>query len=252
MGEPSLLACMIMEALGVFALNFFGGMAASCSAGILGNDPVAGALAHMLALGIMIWVGAATCGANFNPAVTIALLLTGDGGMNVMKALMYIAAQTGGSLLSGFAVLSLRPTWTGVANGTAGSWGSHEYKSSYPNVARDGAGGLAQACLGEFWATFFLVFMVYCTAVDSEKKKGAPSAYGLAIGGTVGMSAFGIGGITGAALNPCRWLGPWIMAAFVKGNEPAAGGAMDFVPYMIMTTLGGATAGLLYKHVLRD
>ena len=58
--------------LGVFALNYIGG------ATLLNpvQNPVAGPLAHGLALGIFIWIGAATSGANYNPAVTLALMLT--------------------------------------------------------------------------------------------------------------------------------------------------------------------------------
>lgn len=62
-----------MEGIGVFALCWIGGM--SC---YNVKDPVGIALAHMLALGILIYVGAATSGANFNPAVSIALAATGQ------------------------------------------------------------------------------------------------------------------------------------------------------------------------------
>jgi hypothetical protein len=47
----------LMEGIGVFALCWIGGM--SC---YNAKDPVGIALAHMLALGILIYVGAATSG----------------------------------------------------------------------------------------------------------------------------------------------------------------------------------------------
>lgn len=65
---------LIMEMLGVFALNYIGGTA------ILASDTnaVSGPLAHGLALGIFIWIGASTSGANYNPAVTLSLMITGN------------------------------------------------------------------------------------------------------------------------------------------------------------------------------
>jgi glycerol uptake facilitator-like aquaporin len=62
----------IMESLGVFALCYIGGMSIINNPGLVPNI----ALAHMLALGIMIYVGAATSGSHFNPAVSLALLFT--------------------------------------------------------------------------------------------------------------------------------------------------------------------------------
>ena len=73
MGEAVKLSALLMEMLGVFALNYIGG------ATLLNpvQNVVAGPLAHGLALGIFIWIGAAVSGANYNPAVTLALMLTG-------------------------------------------------------------------------------------------------------------------------------------------------------------------------------
>jgi glycerol uptake facilitator-like aquaporin len=84
-----------------------------------------------------------------------------------------------------------------------------DYGNTYPHfvVGTNEWVNVGRVCIAEFIATFFLVFMVFATAVD---KKNCPyPVYGFAIAGTVGMCALG-GDMGGAALNPFRWLGPAI------------------------------------------
>jgi len=141
----------------------------------------------MLALGIMIYIGAATSGAHYNPAVTIALLITKKHGF--LDTIWYIIAQFLGGFLGGLMVWALTAETTNIV-----------YAKTYPSVPLlDGDSKVTpvvKACVCEFLATFFLVFMVFATAVDQRAPK---SVYGIAIGGTVGMSAFGLGSISGAA-----------------------------------------------------
>lgn len=61
----------IIEALGVFMLVFFGGMA-----GTYRTDPISLALSNGIPLLLMITVGFDISGGHFNPAITLGLFLT--------------------------------------------------------------------------------------------------------------------------------------------------------------------------------
>lgn len=115
---------------------------------------------------------------------------------------------------------------------------------TYPrvNMAIDDNNWWWKANIMEFFATFFLVFVVFATAVD---KRASPAVFGLAIGCTVTMSAFGIGKFTGAALNPTRWLGP----ATCNFQDDWWKGLCVYVPGPL---LGGLAAGPLYQWALLE
>jgi glycerol uptake facilitator-like aquaporin len=226
----------IMESLGVFALCYIGGMSIINNPNLSPNI----ALAHMLALGIMIYVGAATSGSHFNPAVSLALLFTKN--LGCIDCIFYCLFQFLGGFFGGFLI-----------------WGIHAqseeqnkaklvepYCFSFPSIRSQSAlesGGqysarVFQACFAEFIATFFLVFMVFGTALDTTSRT---SAYGFCIAGAVGMSALG----SGSAMNPMRWLGPWIVGSWGCTRGGHSGWA--FLIYGVSTCLGGISAGILYK-----
>jgi len=246
-----------MEFLGVFALCYIGGL--SCCSPAQGLHPgyelntgdatIAGPMAHMLALMVMIYVGAATSGAHYNPAVSLAMLLTGN--QTFIETLLYMAFQFAGGLCAGFMVWFIC-----MRRDPPTSHFNLGYAVTYPHVAVTNAqaatmgGEFWRAFFMEFFATFFLVWMVFGTAVDqvNVRKGGFGSIYGAAIGGTVAMSACGIGSYTGAALNPARWLGPWIVSLMATtSEEKTAHNPMGFLVYTLGCFGGGAVGGLTYK-----
>merc|ERR1740139_1098380 len=94
--------------------------------------------------------------------------------------------------------------------------------------------------MAESFATFFLVFMVYSTAIHVTKPK--TEVYGLTIGGALGMAILSIGPITGAALNPWRVIGP----ALITGELFQPTYWYGFVYYAICPLAGAAMGGLSY------
>ena len=90
----------------------------------------------------------------------------------------------------------------------------------------------------EMILTFFLVFVVYGTAVD----KRAPQVGGLFIGLTVALDILMGGPITGAAMNPARHLGPALLG----------GGLNDLWLYWAGPVTGGILAALCYKTCLEE
>ena len=90
----------------------------------------------------------------------------------------------------------------------------------------------------EFMLTFFLVFVIFGTAIDNR----APKVGGLFVGLTVALDILAGGPISGAAMNPARYLGPALMGS----------GLQNLWLYWLGPLAGGASAALLYHHTLED
>lgn len=94
-----------------------------------------------------------------------------------------------------------------------------------------------EALIFEIVGTFILTFMVFALAVD---KRAPKHIYGIGIGGALGVSILAFGKVSGAALNPCRWLGPAILMGDVS----------KIWLYFIGPITGACMAGALYQWVL--
>jgi aquaporin Z len=185
---------LVAEAVGTFALIFFG-----CGAILVNSMAGAGfgllgiALAHALALGIMITATMNVSGGHLNPAVTIGLLSIRR--IDAGSAVAYIVAQLAGAIL---AVVTLKvvlpPAMTAV--GTLGT----------PALANTMS---LQSGIGlEALLTFFLMSAVMGTAVS----KDAPKVGGFAIGLVLLFDILVGGPLTGAAMNPARAFGPALVS----------------------------------------
>ncbi len=158
---------VVAELVGTFAFFFIGAGAIVTNTMTHGAVGLLGiALAHGLALSIMISVFGATSGGHFNPAVTIGFLVTRR--IAPLLALLYIVAQLVGGILAGLLLRIIFPeaVWQDAQLGT-------------PNLAPGvsfGTGVLLEAVL-----TFFLLLAVFGTAVDER----APKIGGFGIGLTV-------------------------------------------------------------------
>lgn len=213
----------VAEFIGTFTLVFIGigaiAMATDGSAGLL-----AIALAHGLALAVMISATAAVSGGHLNPAVSFGLWLAGK--LPISSLIGYVIAQVLGALAATTLILVALPEQV-----RAVSFGT-------PALA-DGV-GIGSAIILEAVLTFFLVFTVYGTAVDRR----APKVGGLFIGLSVTMGILVAGPLTGGALNPARHLGP----ALVAGGEFLGQAWL----YWVGPLLGGALAALVYRGVLEE
>jgi MIP family channel proteins len=166
----------------------------------------------------MVSATGAISGGQLNPAVTFGLLIGGQ--MDVKKSIAYWISQLAGATAAAY-LCSVLIGPTKVVNGT-------------PDVA---AGvSTHQAILIEAVLTFFLVFVVYGSAVDVR----APKIGGLAIGLTVALDILFGGPLTGAAMNPARTFGPAL----------AGGHWNNHFVYWVGPLIGGALAGLIYGRFL--
>ena len=210
------------EFIGTFALIFFGA-GAICAFGFLheplGTTLFAIAIAHGLAIALMISALGHISGGHFNPAVTIGFWVTKR--ITTIEAISYWAAQLAGAIAAAFLLRAVVPeeVWRAAALGT-------------PALTRDFT--VLSGLILEAVTTFFLVLTVFATAVD-ERNSSRPHA-GFCIGLIIALGILVAGPFTGAALNPARAFGPALAA-----NHWANQGL-----YWVGPLLGGFFAGLLY------
>src|SRR6266849_10053371 len=203
----------LAEFVGTFALIFVGIGAIKTA----GHDVLGVALAHGLTIGAFVCATLHISGANFNPAVTFGLLVGGH--MTLQNALRYWAAQ----LLGGFSAALI----------CLGLFGRDVVVTGTPQLAINLTA--MQGILVEAILTFFLVFVVYGTAVDERGR--SPGFAGFAIGATITLDILFGGPLTGGAMNPARVFGPALAASFWDAHYV----------YWIGPMLGGALGGLVYK-----
>jgi aquaporin Z len=211
------------EFLGTFTLCFVG-QASICIVKIagLGSDTlVAIAIAHGLALAVMISALGATSGAHFNPAVTFGFLVTGR--QKLPSAVRYWVSQILGALVASVLLRITLPADV-AQSGNLGAL------SISPKIS------LGAALVLEFIGTFLLVTSVWGTAVDGR----APKIGGFGIGFTVLALILAIGPLTGAALNPARAFG----AAIVNGN------LTNQWVWWVGPLLGGAASAAVYSNLV--
>jgi aquaporin Z len=215
------LAALIVEFLGVFTLVFIGVGAITLTNG---QNLVAIALAHGLAIGLMVAAGGHISGGVYNPAVAIALMATRK--LPLARGAAFIVAELFGGIVGALVVKGLYP----VAATEAVRLGT-------PLPAAGVSDG--RALLVELILTFFLMFVIFGVAVD---RRGPATIAGLAIGLTIAMDIFGGGGISGAAMNPARSLGP----ALVQNEWRSAW------VYWVGPIAGALAAAVLYNSLLLD
>ena len=187
------------------------------------------ALAHGLAIGLMVAAAGHISGGHYNPAVTIALWAGGKIGL--LKAIGYIAVQLAGAAVAALFLRYIFPSETRDALGLGVPAIIHEGDTPFIIVGA-GHGFVIEALL-----TFFLVYVIHGVAVDS---RGAHAIAPLAIGLTITMDILVGGPLTGAAMNPARHFGP----ALVQRAWD------DAWIYWLAPIAGGVAASVLQNYVL--
>lgn len=216
-------AALVAEAVGTFLFFFVGAGSVILAAHSGANGPglVGIALAHGLALAVLVSALGAVSGAHFNPAVTVAVRLAG--GIEWTHAAAYVVAQLLGAAAAGLLLNSVMPTDAATASflGTP----------VLDPAISVGAGIAIEAVL-----TVVLVLAVFGTAVDRR----APRLGGMAIGLAVAADILMGGPLTGAAMNPARWFGPAL----------ASGHWDNWYVWWIGPLIGAIVAAVLYRYVL--
>lgn len=212
--DVPLWKALVAEFVGTFALVFIG-----CSAAALtfeqGGSLTGTAFAFGLVLMTMIYVLGNYSGANFNPAISFGLALSGRMNWGIMLAYWII------QLIAGIAAAALVVYFFGTASGVGASIGSLTYSEPW------------KAVLVEAFATFFLVIAVLLITHNPMLAIVA----GIAIGLVLTFDILAIGALTGGSMNPARSLGPAIFSNNMS----------SYWIYIVGPLLGGLLAALVYK-----
>jgi aquaporin Z len=218
---------VIVEFLGPFALVFMG---VGAIIQTQNGNIVAIALAHGLAIGLMVAAAGHISGGVFNPALTVGLWAARR--MDQTRAIVYIVAQCLGALAAaGCLTLVYRDIDRNAVNLGVPAVGHGILDPTFKLSA-------GNALVMEIILTFFLMFVVFGVAIDN--RTGGRAIAGLAIGLTITMGILGGGAVSGAAMNPARWLGP----AIVQGDFS------DFWIWIVGPIVGAVAAAVLYNDVL--
>lgn len=188
------------EFIGTFFLVFTVG----CTL-LLDNPGVIPAIAIGFALMIMVYAGGHISGGHYNPAVSLAASLRGA--LPFSRLIQYWFSQFGGAYMAAVVIGKLLP-----------------YVNNVPNNSFN----LINLAIGEFLFTFALCYVVLLSAMTTKTEGN--SYFGLAIGSTVTVGAFAVGGICLAAFNPAVAIGvgvlhmaPWsIIGITIMANLIAA------------------------------
>lgn len=166
----------------------------------------------------LVYMGGYISGGHYNPAVTLAILLTKN--IKPPTALVYMLVQLAGGIAAALVYSYVH----------AGKF----IPAMNPNAT------MSQAILLETIFTFLLCSVVLHVAVAKETKGN--NYFGLAIGLTVMVGAFAAGPISGGAFNPAVGIGP-LLADF--GNIAAHTDSL--LLYLIGPFLGSIIAAFIYK-----
>jgi len=200
-----------------YLVEFIGTFFLVLTVGMTVVAPGAGALAPVAigsALMIMVYAGGHVSGGHYNPAVTLAVWLRGR--CPTADVLPYWVSQILGGLAAAGVVLFLKGD----------------------SIATPGELKVAPALLAEFLGTFALAYVVLNVA--TAKATAGNSNYGLAIGFTVMVMAYALGGVSGGAFNPAVATGITVMHLEKTAN---------IWIYLLGNLGGGAVAALTFKFV---
>jgi aquaporin Z len=199
-----------------YIIEFIGTFFLVTAIGLTGNPLAIGAM-----LMVMVYMGGSISGAQYNPAVTLALWIRGK--MTAAESMIYMVVQLLGALASAFFIYLLYHHTFTPLNGI-----DHQINILKPLAI-------------EMVFTFALAMVVLTVA--TSKKNAGNSYFGLAIGFTVCAAAFAGGPISGGAYNPAVGIGPSLIdMMFGHGKY-----MKDIWIYIVGPFAGAAVAAVVYK-----
>jgi len=190
---------------------------------VLASNPVWGGVSIACSLMVSIYALGGASGANFNPAVSLALGLAGKMDEGFRQVGIYCAVQV-------FAGIAASIAYSLLYGGTFNLGPTQNFM-------------WWQAMLCEMLYTFMLCFVVLNTAC-SKKHAGKEQFYGLAIGFSVVAGGYGAGSISGGCFNPAVAFG-------IDASSSSLGFGWCFA-YLGFELLGAVLAAILFRACRPD
>mmetsp|Transcript_121867 Transcript_121867/g.339795 ORF Transcript_121867/g.339795 Transcript_121867/m.339795 type:complete len:282 (-) Transcript_121867:184-1029(-) len=217
--EPFLREKLLAEFVGTFFLVLTVGVS------VAGGGSLA-AVAIGLVLSVQIYTFGAVSGGFFNPAVTLAVLLSGRKKITTISAALYIVAQLLGGILAGFCAFA-----------ATGKTFAFDY-------------GLTRG-LGTSLELEVLFTMALCgTVLAAGTSNDAPNHYfGFAIGLTVTGGALASGGFDQGSFNPAVTLGT-NLANYANSDQAAHTrfpSAAAWAVFLLAPIVGAALAAAVFR-----
>ena len=205
---------LLAEFIGTYALVLFG-----CGSIILSdleNFPsVLIPLIFGLTITIFVYLLGRFSGAHFNPAVTIGFVLNKE--ISIKDSIFYITTQILGACLA-----------------------SQTHEIAFGRTHNFGVTTLSvNTTQGFFMEALCTGLLMFVILLVTRKEN---NIYGIAIGGTVFISALLIGDYTGGSLNPARSLGPALISGDIE----------DILFYIFAPITGSMISTRLYLKKLKS
>jgi len=213
LGEPPSYSKYVAEFVGTYLLVFTVG----CN--VSKGDATWAATSIACILMVSIYALGGVSGANFNPAVSLALACSNY--LPWITAAIYMVVQLFAGICAGLSYLAL-------------------YGDSF-NLAPVGKYGWAQAGMAELLYTFMLCFVVLNVACSVKSGNCPNQFYGLAIGFVIVAGGYGAGNISGGCFNPAVAFG-------IDVSSANKGFGYSFV-YLLFELAGAGLASGLHRVV---
>jgi len=222
--EPSMFAKCAAEFVGTFLLVFTVG----CN--VLGGSGMWAGVSIACVLMVSIYALGGISGANFNPAVSVALGLSkyfGGPGLDAGTVAIYSFVQCVAGVTAGFCFAAL--------------FGKNIHLAPASGFESWHAG----TC--ELLYTFMLTFVVLNVAAAKKNAQEKNQYYGLAIGFVIIAGAYGAGAVSGGCFNPAVALGIDLTSSAAPFITPTSFGWSG--PYIAYELTGALLAAMFFKLV---
>lgn len=249
----------IGEFIGTFILVLFG-LGAVCVSVIFGSHSGLFQIALLWGIATMlsIFIGRHLCNAHYNPAVSVAMVVSGR--MDAKKLPTYFLAQFLGGFFAALVIYILfNPSIMAFENANGIVRGSFEsvttakiFGEFYVQPGAIAKVDFPLAMVAEIFGTFLLISIIFMLTdscnVGRPNDQLGPLFVGLAVTSVICL----IAPLTQACLNPARDLSPRIVTMIFgwgKNSFPDSQGGFFWI-YVLSPIIGGIISALFFSKVI--
>lgn len=247
------------EFIGTFLMVFFGTAIVGASIifkGIINNVFQIG-LVWAFIIAISIYLTRHLSNAHFNPAVSIAMVVSKR--MSIKELPSYLLGQFLGGFCASLVLFILYNPFikifennNSIIRGQANSMATAKMFGEFYINCGSKTSSMLMACLAEGIGTFLLIFFIFSLTEDANVGKPDSNIAPIFIGLCVGMLISIIAPITQAGLNPARDFAPRLAAQILgwgKAAYPDEIGGFFFV-YILSPIIGSLLATFTFTKIV--